>query len=469
MPRKPINRVLGWLVASLCLAGLVSPARAQSLRQPESIRVSYETEPRVAARWMPRETPPLPDHSPPAEEVPAGNAAATGYTLAQLESFALANNPAVLQAAARVQAAEGRALQAGLYPNPVAGYKADEMGDDGAAGKQGAFVRQEIVTAHKLRYGQSAAGHAVTAAQHAAAAQQQRVLGDVRRLFLEALAAQRLQELNRELVRVGEEGMRATTELLRAKEVSRVDQLEAQIEADAARLRLRQADERYRAAWRQLVAVIGMTDLQPGPLQGSLEEQVPELDWDTSLQRLMAESPQLAQAQAAVAQARCALAREQAGRIGNLEFEVSAAHDNATGDNIAGVQVGMPLPVFDRNQGNICRAVADLRAAQCEVERIALELRERLAGAFERYTNARHEAEQYRTSILPNARTSLNLVRAGYTQGELGYLALLTAQRTYFQANLTYLEALRQLRTSQAEIESLLLQGGLEGRPVSGD
>ncbi len=430
---------------------------AQAQTTPAPGRTTVEVEPRVAARWIPKSAP------APVEEVPAARPA-EGSNLARFETLALANNPALLQAEERVRAAEGQAVQAGLYPNPVAGYRGDEMGDSGTAGKQGAFVRQELVTAGKLRYAQSAACHAVTAERHAAAAQQQRVLGDVRRLFYETLAAQRLQELNRELVRVSEEGLRATGELLRAQEVSRVDQLEAQIEADAARLRLKQADERCRAAWRQLAAVVGMPDLQAEVLEGNLEDAASELEWTSVLERLLAESPELAQAQASVERARCALAREQAGRYGNLDLELSVAHDNSTGDNIAGVQVGMPLPVFDRNQGNIVRAAAELRGAQNEVERIALDLQQRLAAVYERYASARHEVEQYRTKILPNARTSLGLVRAGYTQGELGYLALLTAQRTYFQANLTYLESLRQLRASQTEIESLLLQGGLSNR-----
>jgi cobalt-zinc-cadmium efflux system outer membrane protein len=428
--------------------------QAQTLPAPES--AAGEQEPRVAVRWIPKSAPAF------TEEIPAARPT-EGSNLARFESLALTHNPALLQAEERVRAAQGQAVQAGLYPNPVAGYRGDELGDNGTAGQQGAFVRQELVTAGKLRYAQSAACHAVTAEQHAAAAQQQRVLGDVRRLFYETLAAQRLQELNRELVRVSEEGLRATGELLRAKEVSRVDQLEAQIEADAARLRLKQADERRHAAWRQLSAMVGMPDLPPESLEGNLEDATAELEWTSTLERLLAESPELAQAQAHVERARCALAREQAGRYGNLDVEVSVAHDNSTGDNIAGVQLGMPLPVFDRNQGNIVRAAAELRAAQNEVERMALDLQQRLAAVYERYASSRYEVEQYRNSILPNARTSLGLVRTGYAQGELGYLALLTAQRTYFQANLTYLESLRQLRASQTEIESLLLRGGLSG------
>ena len=74
----------------------------------------------------------------------------TFLTLAQLEQIALERNPTLSQAAMRIESARGQCQQVGLYPNPVAGYVSEEMGSGGTAGKQGAFVSQEIVTGGKL-------------------------------------------------------------------------------------------------------------------------------------------------------------------------------------------------------------------------------------------------------------------------------------------------------------------------------
>ena len=63
--------------------------------------------------------------------------------------MALGRNPTLAQAAAQIAAAQGRHVQAGLYPNPVAGYMGSEMGNSGRAGQQGGFVSQEVVTAGK--------------------------------------------------------------------------------------------------------------------------------------------------------------------------------------------------------------------------------------------------------------------------------------------------------------------------------
>ena len=84
------------------------------------------------------------------EPLPPNSQAESTLTLETLEGLALANNPALAKAEAQVRAIRGKWLQSGLYPNPVLGYSGDEMGDSGTAGKQGAFVTQEIVTAGKL-------------------------------------------------------------------------------------------------------------------------------------------------------------------------------------------------------------------------------------------------------------------------------------------------------------------------------
>ena len=101
-------------------------------------------------------------------------------------------------------------------------------------------------------------------------------------------------------------------------------------------------------------------------------------------------------------------------------------------------------------------------AAENDLRRLELKLRDRLAVAFQRYSNARQQADKYAKSVLPSARESLELVTNGYRQGEFPYLVLLNAQRTFFRVNLAYLQSLRELRTSAVAIEGLLLSGGLD-------
>jgi cobalt-zinc-cadmium efflux system outer membrane protein len=157
------------------------------------------------------------------------------------------------------------------------------------------------------------------------------------------------------------------------------------------------------------------------------------------------------------------VARQCALRIPNFEIGTAVKQDTETGFTVADVELGVPLPVFNRNQGNILRAQADLTSARNEVRRVELKLRDRLAETYEQYVNARRRAETYAATILPNAQKSLDLTIAGYREGEFAYLTMLTAQRTYYDATLKYLSSLDALWRQSVELEGMLLRGGLQG------
>lgn len=385
-----------------------------------------------------------------------------GMCLAQLEEMALRCNPTVAQAAQRVEAARGQWVQVGLYPNPVAGYVGSEIGNEGQSGQQGSFVGQEIVTAGKLQLGRSMAKQEIRQAEWLWQAQRQRVLTDVRHDYYEVLVAQRSLELSEQLLRIGEEGVRSTKALMKAKEVARADVLQARIEADSARVLLERSRNRHAAAWRNLAAVVGAADLPPQHLSGEAWNDLPMLTWADTYGRLMIDSPQVAAARAGVARAKARVARECAQRVPNIDLEASVQYDNATRYTWTSVQAGIPIPIFNRNQGNIRKAQAELMAAENEVRRIELELQQRLAVVFEQYATARYQVHKYGADILPNAKESLDLVNKGYQQGEYSYLFLLTAQRTYFRTSLAYLESLRDLRAAATTIEGNLLADSLQ-------
>ena len=110
------------------------------------------------------------------------------------------------------------------------------------------------------------------------------------------------------------------------------------------------------------------------------------------------------------------------------------------------------------------KAQSEVVAAERALTQLELSLTNRLTPNFERYSNARNQVDRYRAAILPAAAESLDLSRKMYQAGETGYLNLLTAQRTFAQTHLQYLDSLRQLRISEAEIEGLLLSGSLDAR-----
>jgi cobalt-zinc-cadmium efflux system outer membrane protein len=388
-----------------------------------------------------------------------GKAAASPvFTLADLEQMALGNNPTLVQAAAGIQAARGRALQAGLYPNPTVGYTAERIGAAGTAGEmQGLFIDQTIVTAGKLRLSRASQEQEITEMEGHAAAQQYLVVNGVRVRFYHLLALQRLLDVRAELLKVAEDAVRTTEELVNIGAANKPDLLQARIEARQERVALENTRALSRAAWRQLGAFAGNPELPAGRLQGDLEAATGLPSWDATLAHLLEASPEIQVARAGITRSQLALKRQQVEPVPDVQLRVSNGYDFETRRDVTSVQVGVRLPVFDKNQGNIQAAEARLARAQAENTRVELSLRERLARAYARYRTAQALVTAYRDQNLPDAREAYLLYLDSFKKRRAAWPQVLVAQRTYFQISVEYTQALERLRRAEVKILGLLL------------
>jgi cobalt-zinc-cadmium efflux system outer membrane protein len=396
-------------------------------------------------------------------------APATALSLADLERMALQNNPTLTQAAANVEVARGRALQSGLYPNPTVGYTGEQIGSrTGPLGeRQGAFIDQTIVTARKLQLNRARFGQEAAQMEWQAVAQQYRVLNGVRVRFYQLLAMQRLLDVRAELLKVADEAVTTTDELVNVGAANEADLLQARIEARQERVALENARALYRAAWRQLAAFVGNPCLPVSRLQGELDSPGAVPDWDTTVAHLLDASPELHIAEAAVAASQFALKREQVEPIPNLQLRVANGYNFEVGSNTTDVQLGVRLPLFDRNQGNIHAAQGQVARAQAEVSRVALSLQQRLARAYARYETAQASVQLYRDHNLPDARRAYELYLDSFRKRRAAWPQVLVAQRTYFQISVDYAEALADLRRAEAAILGLLLVDDVEEPPAA--
>lgn len=311
-------------------------------------------------------------------------------TLAEFQSLAFQYNPTLASARARIQAARGKRFQAGRYPNPVVGYHSTVVGNFGTAGMQGGFVAQKFITGGKLDLDQAIEKQGIDEAHFRFHSQEKRVLNEVEIRFFEALAAQRRVELTQELARIGDDLVEATETLLAGRRGTENDLLQAQIEAEDAHILLDNSRNEFEEAWRRLAVVTGAAGLQRSSLGGRLEADLPDLTWEECRSRLYAAHPEINATRARSEGAKIAIERARREPIPDVDAWVSVRHNNITGDDVANVQVGVPVPVFDRNRGNISAAEAEWLAACRDIERIELSLRDRLAVAYRRYANARH-------------------------------------------------------------------------------
>lgn len=384
-----------------------------------------------------------------------------GLTLDQLESLALEHNPTIRQSSASVYKGTALRSQVGMRPNPTAGYQGSQLADAGTD-QHLLFVEQEFVTGKKLEWNRTVLDRGVQAQLWDVETRRYRVLTDIRRLFYEALAAQRRMELTdnfHELLVKGVEIARLRKEAL---EGSQTEVLQAQIQLKEIDLARQRAELAFRGAWNDLAATAGIPDLACRPLVGTLPEDRPVRDWCAELARLWGASPELQAARAKAQQALANLSRQEVQAIPNVTMQLAAGVDNGTNSGMLNLQVQAPIPVFNDNSGNISAASAEYCRATHEVRRIEMGIQSRLARTAQEYDSALAAVTMYRTEILPRSEQTLTLAETAYQAGEMDFLQVLVVRRTYFEANLAYVDALRELARADASVQGLLLTGGLD-------
>ena len=206
-----------------------------------------------------------------------------GLTIETLEQLALANNPVLGQAAARVQALQGKYWQVGLKPNPTIGYMAGEMGNNGTAGQQGGFAGQQFITAGKLQKNRAVVRAEIEKAEQVLAATRLRVRTDIRLSYYRALVAQQRVELAVSLVEAAGEAVQASEDLIAAEEIPRAALLQTEVEQQNAEIALLTAENELIAVWQQMSAIAGEIDLPRQPLAGDPTILPSDLSWDEVL------------------------------------------------------------------------------------------------------------------------------------------------------------------------------------------
>lgn len=384
-----------------------------------------------------------------------------GLTLEAIEAMALANNPTVAELVATTQKAAGFKTQVGLRANPILGYSAAQLADQGTD-QHTVFISQTLITGNKLALNRAVLNEALRAQLMQLEAQKYRIATDIRITFYDALAAQQRVVLISDFQSVADKGVDLAEQLKQAQEGSQLEIVQAKVQQNEIALALRQAQIRFDATWRKMAALAGNPDMIPVPLHGTLPSAETALDWSIVASRMIASSPEVQAAQARINQARANQCRQQAQPIPNLDLQLASGYDHGTDNGMINFQVGAPIPVFNKNQGNISAARAEYVRASRELERIENSIKARLAQVSRDYDSSLVAVEQYANDILPNAEDGLKLAELAYKAGETSFVQVLVARRTYFDTNLQYIVSQQQLAQARARVDGFVLTGGLD-------
>ncbi|MDX1926629.1 MAG: TolC family protein [Pirellulaceae bacterium] len=267
-----------------------------------------------------------------------------------------------------------------------------------------------------------------------------------------------------ELKGIAQKAVDIAKQLLAAEEVAKTDLLQAEVERQQAELQLANAQYTLQATWSQLSAVVGQP-IQLQPLAGDFFAPTETFEFEQTLAWFCAQSPDVLAANARIYQARCFLQRQIVEPRPNVSVQgLYNFVDNGIDGQDAGLAVTVPLPLWNKNEGNIASARQELVAAEQMLAQVQLRIKQDLALVMEQYNRANSQANYLREQILPRVQQTLDLTRQTYEAGEVNFVALLTVQRTYTQNKLAYLEALATVRKAEVDLRGMLLSGSLSAQ-----
>jgi cobalt-zinc-cadmium efflux system outer membrane protein len=377
---------------------------------------------------------------------------AASLTLDQALRLALDHNPSLTAARREVGATEGQMLQGSLRPNPELIYQAD---DASKASRTSTFeIGLPIETGGKRDARMRAAGLGREVAQADLGGTELRVRSAVIAAFFDVLVAQELRMTAEDSVKISQRATDIAAKRVAAGKVSPVEETRARVAEAGARVALNQAESELRNARRRLSNQWGNTTPTFTEASGDVERLAALPTEDQVMQRL-ASSPQLLRAQRELERRKSLVALEQSRAVPDVTLSIGMKRSLDVSGEQALVALKVPLPVFNRNQGNLQEALQRTEKAGAELDAARVSLSSAARQALENVTARRTEAELLRAEVVPGARSAYEAATIGFENGKFSFLEVLDAQRTLISAKMQYLNALANFHRARSELESL--------------
>ena len=385
-------------------------------------------------------------------------------TLRRVLSLALAKSPELASFAWGVRETEAEQLQASLLPNPELEAEFENFGGSGEF--EGTRSLETTVALSQLielggkrakRIKLARADSKLAGWQYEA--KRLSVLTDVTQQFIAVLAIQKKLELADEDLKLASVGFDAMTKEMIAGKATLVEKTKASVEVATGKIRVARIRRTLTSARCELAAAWGATKPQFTRLLGDLGDitAVPPSEKLTSHLGL---NPELASWAAEARQRQAVLDLARAGAIPDVTAGVGYKHTRDTEEHdhaiVAGVSI--PLPLFDRNQGEILKARYSLLRAKAQRRAVEVKLHTDFEKAYQTLASAYSEAVSLRDDVLPAARSSYEASGKSFEQGKAGYLDVLDAQRTLIEVREQYIEALEAYHSAVTSVEGIIAQ-----------
>lgn len=382
-----------------------------------------------------------------------------GLTLREVLRLAEAGNPELAAASLATEAAAGRRQQAAALPNPTLGLDVQNAVGSGrfrtARAAETTLQLSQLVELggkRELRVAAAQSGQQTTIFDFEV--RRYEVLVEVAQAFVQTLGAQVKVQLAEENRSLAAEFVGATKGRLEAGAGSPSEEARARLAAASAEIEVQQARRDLAIARQRLAAPLGTNAARVGAVRGDLLN----LPAGQSLQNLLARlavSPAIVRFKAETAQREATLALARATAVPDLTLAAGPRFLQESHDTTLVLGVSLPLPLWNRNEGAIREARAELARTGKLRDAAWSRLNAKLGEAWQTYDAARLEIDTLNRLVLPAAQDAFRLVNEGYAAGRGTQLEVIDARRGLTAGRLQLLNAQAALHSAVAQLEGL--------------
>ncbi len=396
------------------------------------------------------------------DTVPAPDSLTVPDTLVVTDAlkFALLHNPELSVYTWEIRAREADVLQASLIPNPGVSLEMENFAGGGAY--RGFGASEITLTAGQLIQVAGKRGKRTEVARISGEltgwdyqSVKLKVFTEVTRAFYEVLTLQQQVDRAGKLLSLAEELEQAVAVRVKAGAMSPAEYARAKIETGKARVEVENYRYLLAAAKNRLASLWGAGKADFRGVRGviTLPDTLPTLG---DLGLLLQQNPALARMETEKRLREAELELQKARKVPDPFVSAGYRRLMETGNGAMVAGVSIPLPFFDRNQGEIKKAAIRVQQVDKIRQSVELSLWKDLSRQYGELLSVVYRAKSLKNTILPQAEKSMTVIMDGYRQGRFTFLDVLDAQRTLFQAYTDYLQALADYRQKVSAIEMLI-------------
>ena len=380
-------------------------------------------------------------------------------TLNEAVETALKNNPNLTVYEYEIESLEKQKLQAGLIPNPEVGFEAENfLGGKDLSGLKGSEFTLSASQLFELGGKRSSridlAESEVTSAKGEYELRRLELISNVKEIFFNLYRISKQIELQTQFIKLNEEILSTITKRVEAGRTSPAEESKVKVALINSRIELDRLQRQSLSASSKLSSILGTTAKKYEPVIDLYENILPPPDRENVIDSLE-QIPliNLIEYERDLRAAKLELEKSQAVPDLTVSGGVRYLNELKTNSFVAGIS--LPLPFFNRNQGNIQSAEVLLRQVDEIKKARVLSVISTINSSFNNLLSAYNNASRLKEEIIPESENAYDITRQGYLQGRFAFIDLLDAQRTLFDTEAQYLLELADYYKSLIEIENL--------------